>query len=193
MIKPYQGFQDPAEFFGSARQVRNEHLAGFVSGVGNGNVPDVWNEVGKWWNKVSGASAMAEFNAAEAQKDRDWQEHMSNTAYQRQIEDMHAAGINPAMVGGGSGASTPSGAAAAGEQGHGGFTNLLASLARSAIGAVMTKKMIAAGASDHDAYRKMMSQYYSAKNALAAEKNIIARVHESKNRGFSFQYSGWKN
>lgn len=54
----------------------------------------------------------SQFNSAEAQKNRDFQERMSNTAYQRAIEDMQKAGINPASLGGAqvSGASTPSGA-----------------------------------------------------------------------------------
>lgn len=55
------------------------------------------------------------FNAQEAQKNRDWEEHMSNTAFQRQVTDMQAAGVNPALMYGGagaSGASTPSGSAA---------------------------------------------------------------------------------
>ena len=52
----------------------------------------------------------AQFNSAEAQKSRDWQEKMSNTAYQRAIADMQQAGINPASLGGAqmSSASTPS-------------------------------------------------------------------------------------
>lgn len=42
------------------------------------------------------------------QKKMNWEERMSNTAYQRQVKDMMAAGINP-LYGLGSGASTPGG------------------------------------------------------------------------------------
>lgn len=49
------------------------------------------------------------FNADEAEKNRNWQAHMSNTAYRRAMDDMRAGGLNPILAFGG-GASTPSGA-----------------------------------------------------------------------------------
>lgn len=53
--------------------------------------------------------AQQTYNSAEAQKQREWQEYMSNTQYQRAVKDMIAAGINPIMAAFNGGAGTPNG------------------------------------------------------------------------------------
>ena len=58
------------------------------------------------------AREQMKFNAEQAAIDREWQEKMSNTAHQREVKDLIAAGLNPILSTGGSGASTPSGASA---------------------------------------------------------------------------------
>lgn len=95
--------------------------------------------IGDIWNDISGKTSAMEHAAAEAQKQRDWEEQMSNTAYQRGSADMEAAGLNAAMMysggGGSGGASTPHGAAAtsnqSGSESISGIINSAANLARS--------------------------------------------------------------
>ena len=62
------------------------------------------------YNHIENSVAM-NYNSTEALANREWQEHMSNTAYQRAVEDMRKAGLNPILAFANGGASTPGGSA----------------------------------------------------------------------------------
>lgn len=110
-------------------------LASNVSQVPTGNVEADQYRTG-WFSKLTGGqqekiSSVAqakmdrafqsheaglgrEFSSAEAQKSRDYQTLMSNSAYQRATADMRKAGLNPALfyASHGGGTNVPSGATA---------------------------------------------------------------------------------
>lgn len=63
------------------------------------------------YNHIEQNAAM-NYNSAEALANRQFQERMSSTSYQRAVEDMKKAGLNPILAFANGGASTPGGAGA---------------------------------------------------------------------------------
>lgn len=115
------------------------------------------------WQARQNKIAM-DFNAAEAQKNRDWQQMMSDTAHQREIKDLQAAGLNPVLSAmGGNGAAVTSGATASGVTSAGAKGDTDTSAASALVGLIGTM---------WSAQTQLESQRLTAQNNMAiAEKN----------------------
>lgn len=114
------------------------------------------------------------FQAEQAQLQRDYQTQMSNTAYQRAIKDMEAAGINPAMAysNGASPASTPAGASASGSAASGSAASASNSHSRNTYSDLLHGVANIANVMNNDKHKDTKMGFYDAMGMI----NTVAKL-----------------
>ena len=166
-----------------------------MQGVAQAN--NAWSagqaQIQREWQEQQNAKAMA-FNQNEAAKNRNWQEMLSNTAHQREVRDLMAAGLNPVLSAmNGNGASVGSGATAQGvtSQGakgdtdtsaNGAIANLLGSLlsAQTQIEAAnINAKTQEAVADKYTAMEKIVSEIAASASRYGADTSAAASRYHS--------------
>lgn len=122
------------------------------------------------------------FNAQQAAMNRDFQERMSSSSWQRGVADMKKAGINPMLSVSQGGASSPSGGAASGTTG----APMQSSLGAGVSSAIQALNAIA----QFDNLRAQTEMTRSQIPGKRAESGFSARIHDLYNKVFDGVTSG---
>lgn len=116
-----QGSANIANGLGTDRTISQYNFNSAQAAAANAFTQAMWDQSASYnqaaweraaqWNQAMMERQM-EFNHNEAKLNREWQQQMAETQYQRAVKDMRAAGINPILAAGGISTASGSGSAA---------------------------------------------------------------------------------
>ncbi len=144
------------------------------------------------WSAEQSANAMR-FNAAEAAKSRDWTQMMSNTAHQREVKDLMAAGLNPVLSAmNGNGAAVTSGSTASGVVGSGSKadadTSTSAAIAN-LLGSILSAQTLLENANINARTQEAVADKYTAMSEIVANINASAGIKQAGIHAGAAKYS----
>lgn len=163
----------------------------YMHGVAQAN--NAWSagqaQIQREWQEQQNAKAMA-FNQNEAAKNRNWQEMLSNTAHQREVRDLMAAGLNPVLSAmNGNGASVGSGSTAQGvtSQGAKGETDTSVNGAiANLLGSILSAQTQIEAANVNARTQEAVAEKYTAMEKIVAETAAAAsRYHADQSASAS--------
>ena len=170
----------------------------YMQGVAQAN--NAWSagqaQIQREWQEQQNAKAMA-FNQNEAAKNRNWQEMLSNTAHQREVRDLMAAGLNPVLSAmNGNGASVGSGATAQGvtSQGAKGDTDTSANGAiANLLGSILSAQTQIEAANINAKTQEAVADKYTAMERIVSEISAEASRYGADTSAAASRYGADKS
>ena len=151
---------------GSAQTANNLQTGMWSLAQGMNAYSNLAANLGNLWSQTSARG----YNSTEAKMQRDWQEHMASTAYQRTMKDMKEAGLNPILAA--FNGATGAGTGAAASTSHGQFSSMTSAAVPSA----------------HAASAQAMYDYGN--NTMQFLNNAMQTINTAKQYGYNQMAGG---
>lgn len=151
---------------GSAQTANNLQNAQWTMAQAMNAFSNIGANIANIWSQTSARS----FNRKEAKAQRDWQEYMASTAYQRTMQDMKKAGLNPILAA--QNGATGFGTGASASTSHGQFSQMTSAAVPSA----------------HSASAQAMYDYGN--NTMQFLQNAMQTINTAKQYGYSQMAGG---